>query len=96
MIEQIRLADCNIIFNLNAFDRWHIPHDIGQYKDISTSKGQGTASSKDGHLDRQDAVLEITDELWSSWKAPLWWVFEILPSSYAYEGRKGEWSTTWW
>jgi len=89
MIEQIVLADCNILFNFDAFDRLHIPRTIGQQKYASPAKGDGPLKD----IDNQDAVQKITDQLW---KNPLWWILEIFPTSYTYQNAKGKWVTSWW
>jgi hypothetical protein len=89
MIEQIVLADCNILFNFDAFDRLHIPRTIGQQKYASPAKGDGPLKD----IDNQDAVQKITDQLW---KNPLWWILEIFPTSYTYQNAEGNWATSWW
>ena len=88
MIEQIVRSGCHILFDYEAFDRWHIPRTIGQhgYQSGSTSENE-----RDG--DNQDAVQKITDRLKT---APLWWILEILPMKYMYQNRHGRWITTWW
>ena len=49
MVEQIVLADCNIVFDLNGFNRWKIPHTIaqdGQHNNSSPTNGDvGHASN---------------------------------------------------
>lgn len=89
-------ADCHILFNYDAFHRWHIPRTIGQRNCSSPAKGDGPPASEngdDGVIDKQDAVQKITDELR---KNPLWWILEIFPTSYTYQNAKGKWTTSWW
>jgi hypothetical protein len=89
MIEQIVLSECQILFDFEAFDRWHIPRTIGQGGYPSGSTGENKPG---GDIDRQDAVQKITDRLKTN---PLWWILEILPMKYMYQ-KDGGWVTTWW
>ena len=98
MVEQIVLADCNIVFDLDGFNIWEIPHTIaqvGQHNDSSLTNGDvGHASNGlGGDINQRDAVQKITDELW---KTPLWWILEFLPLSHTYEDEKDKWVTTLW
>jgi hypothetical protein len=91
MIEQIVRAECDILFDFAAFDRWNIPRTIGQHKYGSTSEnGSGAGSNTQ---EAGDAVQKITDQLK---KQPLWWILEILPLKYMYQGDHDRWHTTWW
>lgn len=52
-----------------------------------------SVADKDGVLSEEEEDLldlryEITDELR---KNPLWWILEILPSRYRYQGVDGIW-----
>jgi hypothetical protein len=95
MIEQIALTECEILFDYDAFDRWHIPHAVGQHTYSSPAKGAGSPTSENGFsgdIDKEDAVQKITDELR---RKPLWWILEIFPMPYKYQNKK-KWVTTWW
>jgi hypothetical protein len=98
MIEQLVSAECQILFDWDAFDRWHIPRVTAQYKDPSPPKGE-CATSDDAppgegdERDAQDAIQKITDQLKVN---PLWWILEIFPTSYTYRNAHGKWVTTWW
>ena len=90
MVEQIVRSGSPILFDFEAFDRWHIPRTIGQHGHPSGSTGENRPG-EDG--DKQDAVQKITDQLK---KQPLWWILEILPMKYMYQNKHGKWITTWW
>jgi len=89
MIEQIVRSECHILFDFEAFDRWHIPRTIGQHEYPSGPTGENRPG---GDIGRQDAVQKITDRLKTT---PLWWILEILPLKYMYQ-KDGRWVTTWW
>jgi len=89
MVEQIVRSECHILFDFEAFDRWHIPRTIGQDGYPSGSTGENRPG---GDSDRQDAVQKITDRLKTT---PLWWILEILPLKYMYQ-KDGRWVITWW
>ena len=99
MIEQIMDSDCPIIFDFDAFDKWHIPRTIGQnnYSLAFQPNRQGASASEDGPggdsatEDEHDAVQKITDELKRN---PLWWILEFFSTSY--QNWKGKWVTTRW
>ena len=90
MIEQIVRSECHILFDFEAFDRWHIPRIIGQHGYLSGSTGE---NRPEVDSDRQDAVQKITDQLK---KQPLWWILEILPMKYMYQNEDRKWIITWW
>jgi hypothetical protein len=87
MIEQIVSAETQILFDWDAFDRWHIPREIAQQKNPSPPKGE---SDNQG---AQDAVQKLTDQLHVN---PLWWILEIIPTFYTYRDAGGKWVTSWW
>ena len=98
MIEQIVLADCNIVFNLDRFNEWKIPHaivQVGRHGYSSPTNGDGghAGNGPGGDVNKQDAVQSITDELW---KTPSWWILETLTLSYTYKDEKDKWVTTLW
>ena len=99
MIQEIILAGCPILFTHAGFERWHIPHITEKSNCSSPPSGQGAPENEErpggdnATGDAKDAVLEITDKLKNS---SSWWIFEILPVSYAYQNAKGKWATTWW
>jgi hypothetical protein len=95
MIEQIVLKECNILFDLDAFHRWHIPRTIVESKYSSSANEDGSPAGENrsvGGIDKQDAVARITDSL----RNPLWWILEIFPTSYTYQNAEGIWATSWW
>jgi hypothetical protein len=90
MIKQIVESNTQILFNYDAFARWNIPTSIGQYR---PPQGGGNSTDKDGNveaLDAEDAVQPISDQLK---KKPLWWILEILPTSYTYQNAHDKWVT---
>jgi len=88
MIEQIVQTECGILFDYDAFPRWHIPP-IGKDKPLSPPQGGVTSTSEDTDaLDAQDAVQKITDKLFSR---PLWWIAEIFPTSYTDHDKISVW-----
>jgi hypothetical protein len=96
MIEQIVLKECNILFDLDAFHRWHIPRTIveGKYSSSANEDGPPAGENRPVEgIDKQNAVQKITDSLLTN---PLWWILEIFPTSYTYQNAKGKWVTTWW
>jgi hypothetical protein len=93
MIEQIVRSGAPIVFDHHAFARWNIPTSIGLDKSPSPPQGGVTSTNEDVHaLDVQDAVQPITDQLF---KAPLWWILEIFPTTYTYQNAQDKWVTTW-
>ena len=91
MIEQIVQSNTQILFDYDAFARWNIPTSIGQ---VPSPDGGGNSTGNNvdvARLDAQDAVQPITDPLW---KMPLWWILEILPTSYSYQDAQDKWVTT--
>jgi uncharacterized protein (DUF2235 family) len=93
MIEQIVQSNTQILFDYDAFARWNIPTCIGQ---DPPPQGGGTSTGDDADvasLDAQDAVQPITDQLW---KAPLWWILEIFPTSFTYQNAQDKWVTTFY
>ncbi len=88
MIEQIVQSNVPILFDYDAFARWHIPTSIGQ--DPSQGGGNDTNVAA---LDAKDAVQPITDQLV---KQPLWWILEIVPMTYTYQNAQDKWITTFW
>jgi hypothetical protein len=94
MIEQIVSAETQILFDWDAFDRWHIPRAIVQQKNPSQRKGESDGRAGDGDKqDAQDAVQKITDQLHVN---PLWWILEIIPTFYTYRDADGKWVVSWW
>jgi hypothetical protein len=97
MVEQVVDTDPNVLFNLNKFDQLpvHIPRTIVQRH----SEGQGAPLNEDGPRgnpedhEREDALQPITDPLW---KVPWWWIVEIVPIPYTFQGMMGTWLTTYW
>ena len=91
MIEQIVRSGTHILFDYDAFARWNIPASIGQ---DTAPQGGDTSARDDANgeaLDAQDAVQPITDKLR---KMPLWWILEIIPTSYTYQNAQDRWITT--
>lgn len=90
MVEQIVRSKAGILFDHDAFARWNIPINIGT--DPLPEGGSSTGNNAEVEaLDAQDALQPITDPLW---KMPLWWILEILPTSYTYQNAQDRWITT--
>ena len=90
MIAQIVQTNTQILFDYDAFSRWDIPTSLAQ-DPSPDGGGNSTDNNTDvAALDAQDAVQPITDQLW---KMPLWWILEIIPTSYTYRNEQ-RWITT--
>lgn len=86
MIEQLVLSRCQIKFRYENFALYKVPTTIGQDR----SEGSPSASEDVNALNAQDALQPITDKL----KSPLWWILEVIPTSYAFQNMEGKWVTT--
>ena len=110
MVEQIIASDCGILFDdqelsktgitlpskavadeilLNAKD----PKTVGglQKRNVSGSAESTTKeTSQDPEL--QDAISPLFDDL-QVWK--VWWLLEIIPQPWTWQGGDGTWHTHW-
>ncbi|KAH9964161.1 hypothetical protein BC827DRAFT_1128153 [Russula dissimulans] len=98
MIEQIVEADCQILFDWDAFARWHIPTALGQHKSTCQPQDEGATTTEAGSevvidpQDAEDAIRRIYDQLK---RIPLWWILEFIPFSFTYQNQDNKWVTTW-
>ena len=103
MIQEIVRADCGILFDYDAFEQWGIPITIGKDINPPTSLAADQASGSGNVTDTGGAVTEdqadaldvmqpMHDQLK---KMPLWWILEIMFTSYTYQNPQGKWVTTW-
>ena len=92
MIEELVHLEPQIHFRHEQFALRKVPAPIGQ--DQPSSAPQGVPSTREDvdALNAHDAVQPITDELF---KNPLWWILEILPTSYTFQNMQGKWVTTY-
>lgn len=61
----------------------------------SSSTEGGDAITEEQHvpgIEKLRALQPLHDQLWM---APLWWVLEILPTSYNWQEHNGRWHTSW-
>lgn len=97
MMQEIVRANCGILFDYDAFTQWDIPTTIGQEDSPTISLATNQASGSGGPVtenqaDAVDDVQPMHDQL----KAiPLWWLLEIIPTSYTYQNLKNKWVTKW-
>ena len=103
MIQEIVRANCGILFDYDAFGQWGIPITIGKENYTLTSpaadqaSGSGTGTGTGGAAtedpaDAIDAAKPMHDQLK---KMPLWWILEIMFTSYTYQNPQDKWVTTW-
>jgi hypothetical protein len=85
MIEELMHSGCQILFRYEIFLWRKVPTTIGQNQPVSSTSGDVN------ELIAHDAIQPITDELF---KNPLWWILEILPTSYTFQNMQGKWVTT--
>jgi len=101
MLQEIVQAECGIQFDYDALAKWGIPTNIGRDTYTATSpaadqtNGSGTSAGgpvTENPSDALDVVKPIHDQL----KAlPVWWLLEIIPTSYTYQNMKNNWITKW-
>ena len=90
MIEQLVCSRCQILFRYENFASREVSTIIGQ--DRRFTPLPGVLSAEDANaLDAQDALQPITYELS---KKPLWWILELLPTTYTFQDMQGKWVTT--
>jgi hypothetical protein len=97
VIEEIVRSNCPILFDLDMFDAFNIPHSLVQHEPSSTSEERAATSGdrtrERDDQDERDARQVITDEIW---KVRWWWLLEAIPVPYISQNAIGEWLTTWW
>ncbi|KAF8492760.1 hypothetical protein F5888DRAFT_871864 [Russula emetica] len=84
MLEELVRSRCQFQFRYEAFAKRKVPTTIVQ--DQPPSPPQGVDA-----LNAQDALQPITDELF---KNPLWWILEMIPTSYTFQNTQGKWVTS--
>jgi len=92
MIEEVVRSGSQIFFRYENFARWKIPTTIGQDQPLSPPQGVPSTSEDIDTVNARDALQPITDELFEN---RLWWILEILPTSYAFQNTQGKWVTTY-
>jgi len=91
MIEQLLHSGCQILFRYENFAWRKVPLTIGQYQPLSLLQENPSTSEDVNGLNAHDILQPITDKLF---KLPLWWILEILPTSYTFQNTQGKWVTT--
>ncbi len=81
--EIVRLAP-QIQFQYEDFAQMKVPNTIGE----PPSLPQG-----DEDVDYRDALQPIADKLSETPLWPLWWILEVLPTSYNFQNKQGKWVT---
>jgi len=86
-----------VLFRDQYFVGMKVPTTIGQDQPLSPPQGFPTTSGDVDTLNARDALEPITDELFKKplWWMLLWWILEILPTSYTFQNTQGEWVTTY-
>lgn len=84
MLEELVRSRCQLQFRYEAFAKRKVPTTIVQ--DQPSSPPQGVDA-----LNAQDALQPITNELF---KNPLWWILEMIPTSYTFQNTQGKWVTS--
>jgi hypothetical protein len=92
MIEELVRSKCRIRFCYENFAWMKVPTTIGQDQPLSLPQGVPLASEDVNVLNAHDALQAITNELF---KNPLWWILEILPTSYSFQDTHDTWVTTY-
>ncbi|KAF6748476.1 hypothetical protein DFP72DRAFT_916052 [Ephemerocybe angulata] len=80
MVRQAASAGCGIKFDPEALARANI------------ELGNGDVPEELSEMDKADALEPIQDYLK---KKPLWWALELMPMTYVWQDREGEWHCTW-
>lgn len=92
-MQEIVRANCGILFDYDAFAQWEIPTTIGQGDSSPANRASGSGEPiTDNQADAVDDVQPIHDQLKAM---PLWWILEIIPTSYTYQNLKDKWVTKW-
>jgi hypothetical protein len=104
MVQEIVRANCGILFDYDVFEKWGIPITIGKEDshpptslaaDQASGSGNGIdngALAAEYQADAVDVLQPMHDQLR---KLPLWWILEILFTSYTYQNEKDKWVTRW-
>jgi hypothetical protein len=104
MVQEIVRANCGILFDYDVFEKWGIPITIGKEDshpptslaaDQASGSGNGIdngALAAEYQADAVDVLQPMHDQLR---KLPLWWILEILFTSYTYQDEKDKWVTRW-
>ena len=103
MVQEIVRSKCGILLDPEAYGQWSVPITIGQdihpptslAADQASGSGNGTDTGgavTEDQADALDVVQPMHDQLK---KMPLWWILEIMFTSYTYQSPQGKWVTTW-
>ncbi|KAN0138084.1 Uncharacterized alpha/beta hydrolase domain (DUF2235) domain containing protein [Lactarius tabidus] len=105
MVQEILRANCGILFDYDAFEQCGIPITIGKdiYPPTGTSLAADQASGSGNDIDNGGVVTEyqadavdvaqpMHDQLK---KNLLWWILEIMFTSYTYQNEQDKWATKW-
>jgi hypothetical protein len=103
MVQEIVRANCGILFDYDAFEQWGIPIAIGKDIHPPTSLAADQASGSGNDIDNGAAVAEyqadavdvvqpMHDQLK---KQLLWWILEMMFTSYTYQNQQDNWVTRW-
>jgi len=98
MMQEIVRANCGVQFDYDAFAQWDIPTTIGQddLKSSATNQASGGGTSTEGVTENQADAIDVVQSMHDQLKAmPLWWILEIIPTSYTYQNLKDKWVTKW-
>ena len=82
MVRQIVESKCGILLDKDALEKLHIP--IG---DLTPSQIEEAAARE-----AKDALAPMHNAFRMM---PLWWILELLPSSYIWQDADGRWRKTW-
>jgi hypothetical protein len=93
MIEEVLRARCHISFDHAALERLGVPLTIIKQQYPAAPANQDEAGEHNDEFHARDAVQKMSDELK---KVPLWWILEVLPTSYSRRNKCGECITSWW
>ncbi len=67
------------------------------WRKVPTTIGQSLSLPQEGEdvdaFNYRDALQPITDRLSETPLWPLWWILEILPTSYNFQNKQGKWVT---
>jgi hypothetical protein len=103
MVQEIVRANCGILFDYDAFEQCGIPITIGKdiYPPTSLAADRESRSGNDidnggvvteYQADAVDVAQPMHDQLK---KNLLWWILEIMFTSYTYQNEQNKWATRW-
>jgi hypothetical protein len=111
MIQEIVQADCGILFDLRAFDRWKLPHELARPPPSRESSFQGSSGSGESSvgLSGQQSLASMRSFDSSSRdakdvevkirdelkRAPAWKLLEIVPTRFPFLKKKKNGNLKW-